>query len=83
MLLAYTLYSLLLALVSNGAAEMTTFMPVSGGYIRLAGEWVDEAFGMICDLLQTTDFLQELTYPCLRLHGWLEFLLLRSFAHTL
>lgn len=45
MLLAYTFYSCLLALVSNGAAEMTTYMPVSGGYVRLAGAWVDEAFG--------------------------------------
>lgn len=45
MLLAYTFQSILLALVSNGLAEMTTFMPVSGGYIRLAGRWVDEAFG--------------------------------------
>lgn len=55
MLLAYTLYSLLLALVSNGAAEMTTFMPVSGGYIRLAGEWVDEAFGTTCDLFRIAE----------------------------
>jgi len=45
MLLAYTAYSCLLALVNNGCAEMTTYMPVTGGYIRLAGEWVDQAFG--------------------------------------
>lgn len=45
MFLAYTLYSLLLALVSNGVAEMSVFMPVSGGFIRLAGKWVDESFG--------------------------------------
>jgi len=44
-LLAYLGYSCLLALVSNGCAEMTIHMPVSGGYIRLAGEWVDQAFG--------------------------------------
>jgi amino acid transporter len=45
MLLAYAGYAVLLALVSNGCAEMTTYMPVTGGYIRLAGEWVDEALG--------------------------------------
>ncbi|CAM1511011.1 Fc.00g085240.m01.CDS01 [Cosmosporella sp. VM-42] len=43
--LAYTLYSGLLALVNNGIAEMSTFMPVSGGFIRLAGHWVDDALG--------------------------------------
>jgi amino acid transporter len=45
--LAYTLYSVMLALVNNCTAEMTTYMPVSGGYIRLAGKWVDEAFGFM------------------------------------
>ena len=45
MLLAYAGYSFLLALVSNGCAEMTIYMPVSGGYVRQAGQWVDEAFG--------------------------------------
>lgn len=44
-LLAYALYSGLLALVANGCAEMTTYMPITGGYIRLAGEWVDDALG--------------------------------------
>lgn len=43
--LAYTLYSGILALVNNSIAEMNTFMPVSGGFIRLAGHWVDDALG--------------------------------------
>ncbi|KAH6989320.1 amino acid permease/ SLC12A domain-containing protein [Ilyonectria sp. MPI-CAGE-AT-0026] len=43
--IAYTMYSLVLALVNNSIAEMSTFMPVSGGFIRLAGHWVDEALG--------------------------------------
>ncbi|KAM5354219.1 hypothetical protein ACJ41O_000869 [Fusarium nematophilum] len=43
--LAYTLYSGILALVNNSIAEMSTFMPVSGGFIRLAGHWVDDALG--------------------------------------
>ena len=45
--LAYTIYSCMLGLVNNCIAEMTTMMPVSGGFIRLAGEWVDDAFGFM------------------------------------
>lgn len=26
-------------------AEMTVLHPVSGGFVRMAGKWVDEAFG--------------------------------------
>ncbi|KAF2279307.1 histidine permease [Westerdykella ornata] len=47
MLLAYTIYSCLIALVTNSIAEMTTHMPVTGGFIRLAGKWVDDAFGFM------------------------------------
>ncbi|TKA50334.1 hypothetical protein B0A49_13607 [Cryomyces minteri] len=47
LLLAYTLYSCMLGLVNNCMAEMSTFMPVSGGFIRLAGKWVDDAFGFM------------------------------------
>lgn len=43
--IAYTLYSLLLACVNNCVAEMTVLQPVSGGFVRLAGKWVDEALG--------------------------------------
>lgn len=45
--LAYTLYSLVLGLVNNCLAEMTVLMPVSGGFIRLAGHWVDDALGFM------------------------------------
>jgi len=45
--LAYALYSCLLALVNNCIAEMSIYMPVTGGFIRLAGQWVDEAFGFM------------------------------------
>ncbi|ODA79688.1 hypothetical protein RJ55_05282 [Drechmeria coniospora] len=47
LLLAYTLYPLVLACVNNSIAEMTVLMPVSGGFIRLAGHWVDDAFGFM------------------------------------
>ncbi|WPG97601.1 general amino acid permease-like protein AGP2 [Acrodontium crateriforme] len=46
-LLAYLLYSCMLGLVNNCMAEMTTLHPVSGGFIRMAGKWVDEAFGFM------------------------------------
>lgn len=39
------IYASMLALVNSCMAEMTIFMPVSGGFVRQAGKWVDEAFG--------------------------------------
>jgi amino acid transporter len=45
--LAYTLYTLILGMVNNSIAEMTVYMPVSGGFVRLAGHWVDDALGFM------------------------------------
>ncbi|EME84859.1 uncharacterized protein MYCFIDRAFT_65061 [Pseudocercospora fijiensis CIRAD86] len=45
--LAYAIYACFLALVNNGTAEMITLFPVSGGFVRLAGHFVDEAFGFM------------------------------------
>lgn len=45
--LAYLLYSAMLSLVNNCQAEMSTYMPVSGAFLRMAGHWVDEAFGFM------------------------------------
>ena len=36
-----------MGLVNNCIAEMATYMPVTGGFIRLAGHWVDESFGFM------------------------------------
>jgi len=47
LLIAYTGYSCIIALVNNAMAEMASYMPVSGGFIRLAGKWVDESFGFM------------------------------------
>lgn len=47
LLIAFTIYSCWLALVNNCLAEMTVFMPVSGGFVRLGSKWVDEAFGFM------------------------------------
>ncbi|KAK8113842.1 hypothetical protein PG999_005911 [Apiospora kogelbergensis] len=45
--IAFTLYSVLLALVNNCLAEMVIYMPVSGSFIRMASKWVDDAFGFM------------------------------------
>lgn len=45
LLLAYLIYSCMLGLVNNCMAEMATLHPVSGGFIRMAGKWVDDALG--------------------------------------
>lgn len=37
----------MLGLINNGVAEMTVLHPVSGGFIRMAGHWVDDAFGFM------------------------------------
>ncbi|KAM3424112.1 hypothetical protein BST61_g11342 [Cercospora zeina] len=47
LLLAYIAQSIVLAMVNNCVAEMTTAYPVSGGFIRHAGEWVDDALGFM------------------------------------
>ncbi|KZM28737.1 uncharacterized protein EKO05_0000892 [Ascochyta rabiei] len=47
LLLAYAGYSCVIALVNNAMAEMATYMPVSGGFIRMAGHWVDDALGFM------------------------------------
>lgn len=47
LLIAFTLYSCVLALVNNSIAEMSTYMPVAGGFVRLAGNWVDDALGFM------------------------------------
>ena len=45
--LAYLIYSCFLGLINNCMAEMTVLQPVSGGFIRMAGHWVDDAFGFM------------------------------------
>ncbi|GKT47529.1 general amino acid permease AGP2 [Colletotrichum spaethianum] len=47
LLIGYTLHSVMVGLVNNGMAEMCTYMPVTGSFIRMAGKWVDESFGFM------------------------------------
>ncbi|EME49219.1 hypothetical protein DOTSEDRAFT_68095 [Dothistroma septosporum NZE10] len=72
--LAYTIYSCFLGLVNNCIAEMTTMMPVSGGFIRLAGEWVDDAFGFMAGwnffLYEALLIPFEITALCTVLEFW-------------
>lgn len=44
--LGFILYSTFLAACNNCMAEMAVYMPVSGGWIRMASHWVDDALGM-------------------------------------
>lgn len=45
--IAYVIYSCMLGLINNCMAEMTVLHPVSGGFIRMAGHWVDDAWGFM------------------------------------
>ncbi|KAK7715108.1 hypothetical protein SLS64_003805 [Diaporthe eres] len=45
--LAYTFYACVMGLVNNCMAEMASFQPVTGAFIRMAGKWVDESFGFL------------------------------------
>lgn len=46
LLLGFFVYNaFVLTNINNSMAEMTTYMPISGGFIRLAGHWVDDALG--------------------------------------
>ncbi|CAG8923322.1 unnamed protein product [Penicillium salamii] len=47
LLLALVIQSIMLSMVNNSIAEMTTYMPVSGGFISHAGKWVDDAWGFL------------------------------------
>lgn len=47
LLIAYIIQSVMLGFVNNCIAEMTILYPVSGGFIRLAGKFVDEALSFM------------------------------------
>lgn len=47
LLLGFIVYGIFVALTNNAMAEMAVFMPVSGGFIRQAGKWVDDAVGFM------------------------------------
>ncbi|EON70067.1 hypothetical protein W97_09333 [Coniosporium apollinis CBS 100218] len=45
--LGVIVYCCLIGLVNSCMAEMATLMPVSGGFIRMASQWVDDALGFM------------------------------------
>lgn len=47
LLIGFTIYCFFIALVNSSMAEMSTLMPVAGGFIRMAGKWVDDALGFM------------------------------------
>ncbi|TKX18724.1 general amino acid permease-4 [Elsinoe australis] len=44
--LAFTIWCFVILCVTNCIAEMVTYLPISSPFIRFAGRWVDEAFGV-------------------------------------
>lgn len=57
LLLGFTIYSVFLSLVNSCVAEMTVYMPVSGGFVRLGGKvslrgnciWLSEGMDVLTD----------------------------------
>jgi len=45
--IAFTIQSCFLGMINNGMAEMGTLHPVAGGFVRMAGHFVDDAFGFM------------------------------------
>ncbi|OQE31271.1 hypothetical protein PENSTE_c001G10212 [Penicillium steckii] len=50
LIIAFILHNIILAFVNNCMAEMAIYMPVDGGFIRLASKWVDPAWGFMAGL---------------------------------
>ncbi|KIW25538.1 uncharacterized protein PV07_08704 [Cladophialophora immunda] len=47
LLIAFLVYCAFIGMITDCTAEMMIYMPVSGGFLHLAGEWVDEAWGFM------------------------------------
>lgn len=45
--IAFVLHNLVICMINNSLAEMSVYMPVSGGFIQMAGKWVDDALGFV------------------------------------
>lgn len=43
---AFTVWCMVILCVTNCMAEMVTYLPISSPFIRFAGRWVDDAFGV-------------------------------------
>jgi amino acid transporter len=47
LLISWFIHCCFLAMVNNCLTEMSVYQPVEGGFIRLAGKWVDDAWGFM------------------------------------
>ncbi|KAF2469093.1 amino acid transporter-like protein [Lindgomyces ingoldianus] len=45
--IAFAGYCAILALANSCMAEMSVFMPVVGGWVRMSSKWIDEAYGFM------------------------------------
>ncbi|PYH31493.1 uncharacterized protein BO87DRAFT_389375 [Aspergillus neoniger CBS 115656] len=63
----FTASSIIVGMLNNRLAEMTTYTPVSGGFIGLAGYWVVEALGSWRDGISSSTRLQLFTSRYVRL----------------
>ncbi|KAJ5720094.1 amino acid permease/ SLC12A domain-containing protein [Penicillium malachiteum] len=74
LIIAFTTESLIIAMLNNCLAEMSTYMAVPGGFIGLAGKWCDDAFGFMAGwnffiyMALTTPF--EITAVSVLLQYW-------------
>lgn len=74
--IAFTLWSFVVACVNNSIAEMIVLQPVSGGFIRIAGHWVDDAFGFMAGwnffFFEVFAIPFEITAVSIVLHFWTD-----------
>lgn len=77
--IAFTVYSLMMALVNSTMAEMAVAHPVSGGFVRQASYWVDEVRTL--NIMRYTDWRAD-PNAGVWLHSGLELLPLRGDPDT-
>ncbi|KAH6643500.1 amino acid permease-domain-containing protein [Boeremia exigua] len=47
LLIAYSLWCIVVAAINNSISEMVVLQPVAGGFVRIAGHWFDDALGFM------------------------------------
>ena len=74
MLITWTCYCFVMACVNNCIAEMTILQPVSGGFVRLAGKYVDDALAFMVGwnffFYEALNIPFEISAICLSLEFW-------------
>ena len=74
--IAFFFWSFIVAAVNNFVAERMVLQPVSGGFIRLAGHWYDDALGFMVGwnfyFFEVLAIPFEITAVCLVLRYWTD-----------